>query len=258
MTIRHGFSRFSSVRAGGRTLTRGNDYTAVSGSTVITFLPAYLNTLSPGRHNVTVNFTGGVSVNTHITVQGAAEFADVNESDWFYDAVQYVFGKGLMIGVAEDRFAPQSTLTRGMIVTILYRHAGEPDVADLVNPFDDVPDGEWYTVAIKWGYENEIIAGHGDGRFGPYDPVTKEQLAVLIRRTQLNRGAVLPDILMDFEWADWDIISEWAKSAVNVLTIQGILRDLPREGGLLNPQAPAPRAEVASMLYRYLTTVETE
>jgi hypothetical protein len=260
MTIQHDFSRFSNIRIGTRTLTRGTDYTAASGSTVITLLPAYLNTLSVGRHNITINFSGNVSVTTQITIAERPEpvnpFADMSDDDWFYDAVMYVFAEGLMVGVADDRFAPDSTLTRGMIVTILYRHAGEPDVSGLVNPFNDVPDGEWYTDAIKWGCENDIIAGDGDGRFGPNDPVTKEQLAVLIHRTQRRTGEIPPDILMDFEWADWDNINDWAKCAVNVLTIQGILRDLPRTDGLLNPRTPATRAEVASMLYRYLTAVE--
>ena len=259
-TIQHNFSQFNNVRVGTTTLTRNTHFTAASGSTVITLLPAYLDTLPTGRHNVTVNFTGNVRLNTHFYVEATSEFtnpfADVRESDWFYDAVMYVFGKGLMVGVADDRFAPQSTLTRGMIVTILHRMAGEPDVSGLVNPFTDVPDDEWYTGAIKWGYENEIVSGYGGGRFGPNDPVTKEQLAVLIRRTQLNSDKIPPDILMGFEWADWDSISDWAKSAVNVLTIQGILADLPRADGLLNPRTPATRAEVASMLYRYLTAVE--
>ena len=78
---------------------------------------------------------------------------------------------------------------------------------------------------------------------------------VYIRRTQLNSDKLPPDILMDFEWADWDSISDWAKSAVNVLTIQGILADLPRTDGLLDPQTPATRAAIASMLHRYLTAI---
>ena len=136
------------------------------------------------------------------------------------------------------------------IVTILYRHAGEPDVSDLENPFDDVANGAWYANAVKWAAANNIVLGYGNGKFGTDDPVTNEQLAALIYRTQQASGKIPPDILMDYEHADWDEISGWAKSAVNKLTIQGIFRDI--QGSNFNPQAPATRAAIASILYWYL------
>ncbi|MCL2045163.1 MAG: S-layer homology domain-containing protein [Oscillospiraceae bacterium] len=183
-----------------------------------------------------------------------APFNDVNENDWFAEAVDYVYSAGLMIGVDDNRFSPSGTLTRGMIVTILYRLEGEPSVANLANPFTDVADDVWYTDAIKWGAANDIVLGYGDGRFGPNDPVTKEQLAALIYRTQLATKKLPPDILMDFQWSDWNAISQWARGAVNILTIQGVFRDI--EGASFNPRQPATRAEVASILFRWLDSVQ--
>ncbi|MCL1828254.1 MAG: S-layer homology domain-containing protein [Oscillospiraceae bacterium] len=181
-------------------------------------------------------------------------FSDVFGSDWFIDAVIYVFDKDLMVGVSDDLFEPGEDLSRAMTVTILYRHAGEPDVSDLGNPFDDVAENTWYTDAVKWAYANEIVMGYGGGVFGANDHVTKEQLAVLIYRTQQSSGEIPMDILMDYEHSDWNDISDWAKSAVTKLTMQGVFRDIP--GSAFDPQAPATRAEVASMLHRYLSAVE--
>ena len=189
-----------------------------------------------------------------VTEAGPIPFKDVAADVWYYDAVKYVFENGLMVGTTDDVFSPNATLTRGMIVTILHRHAGEPDVAGLENPFNDVAEGELYTDAIKWAAANGIVMGYGNGKFGPNDPVTKEQLVALIHRTQQAENKFPLDILMDYEWRDWDKISDWAKGVVTKLTMQGIFRDIP--GSNLNPKDPASRAEVASMLYRWLTAAE--
>ena len=181
-------------------------------------------------------------------------FTDVDRTDWFGGAVAYVKEKGLMVGMGDGSFAPQTGVSRAMIVTILYRLAGEPDVSDLPNLFDDVEDGQWYADAVKWAASEEIVLGYDDGSFRPDVLVTKEQLATLIYRVQQVSGKKPNDILMDKEWPDWDDISGWAKNPVNVLTIQGLFRDIP--GIYFNPQAPATRAETASILYRYLTAVE--
>jgi uncharacterized repeat protein (TIGR02543 family) len=180
-------------------------------------------------------------------------FTDVPKDTWYSDAVKYVSDLGLMIGTAEDKFAPTSTLTRGMIVTILYRLQGEPDIIGIDNPFNDIPNDAWFADAVKWGVANNIVLGYGNGKFGPNDPVTKEQLAVLLYRVQQSSEQIPPDILMDKEYRDEDKISGWAKNAVNTLTIQGLFHDIPGVG--FNPQTPAIRAEVASVLYRFLTSV---
>ena len=138
-----------------------------------------------------------------------------------------------------------------MMVTILYRLEGEPSTEGCPNPFDDVREGLWYTDAIKWGAMNGIVLGYGYGKFGPNDPVTKEQLAALIYRTEQAHGKIPPDAPEDkVDFYDADTISDWAKGSVTALNSQGIFKDIP--GGGFNPKAPALRNEIASMLHRYL------
>jgi len=181
-------------------------------------------------------------------------YIDVKESDWFYKAALYMYRCGVMIGVGNNMFDPYTDLSRAMMVQILYKLAGNPDVDGLPNPFSDVEEGAWYENAIKWAYANGITIGYGDGKFGTNDPVTNEQLAMFIYNLQKSGGQIPDDMPMKYEYPDWDKISDWAKVAVNVVTIQGIMRDIP--GTNFNPQDPASRAAVASMLYRYLTAVE--
>ena len=178
-------------------------------------------------------------------------FTDVAPNAWYYDAVKYAYSQDLMIGENDTKFSPDTTLTRAMTVTILHRLAGEPEFPADAPSFNDVVTGAWYYKAVMWAASEEIVNGYGDGRFGPNNPVTKEQLAALIYRTQQATGKIPNDILMDYEHPDWNAISDFAKSAVTALTMQGVFRDIP--GVYFNPLAPATRAEVASMLYRWLT-----
>jgi hypothetical protein len=162
-----------------------------------------------------------------------------------------------MVGTSTSpmQFSPNVSLTRGMIVTILDRMAGSPDVAGLADSFSDVPAGQWYADAVKWAAAEGIVAGYGDGRFGPNDPLTKEQLAALIHRTQQSSGKIpANDPTGSKTYTDLDKVSDWAKNVVTTLNAQGIFKDIP--GSSFNPQEPATRAEVASMLYRYITAVE--
>ena len=257
-TVNKDFAQFDNVRVDNNTLTRNTQYTVENSSTKITLLPAYLDTLAAGTHTLRVGFKDNTSSTVQFTVTAAAvpsiPFNDVAADAWYYDAVKYVYEKGLMVGTADDVFSPDATLTRSMIVTILHRHAGEPGVEGLENPFNDVADGEWYADAVKWAAANGIVMGYGNGKFGPDDPVTNEQLAALIFRTQQAENKIPMDILMDYEWPDWDNISDWAKSVVTKLTMQGIFADIP--GNNLNPRDPSNRAEIASMLYKWLTAIE--
>ena len=205
-------------------------------------------------YDFTKNVTNSFTLYAKWTEIDTTPFKDVKPSDWFYDAAIDMYERGLMIGTEDDTFEPNTNLFRAMIVTILYRLEGEPDVTGLANPFDDVDESEWYTDAIRWAAKNGIVLGYGDGKFGANDPVTKEQLEALIYRTQQSIGKIPPDILTDFEWPDFDKVSDWAKSAVNALTIQGLFADIP--GSNFNPQSPATRAVIASVLYRWLTAVE--
>jgi hypothetical protein len=181
-------------------------------------------------------------------------FTDVNDSDWFHDDVLYVYSRGLMAGTAADEFSPQTATTRGMLVTILYRAAGQPDVSGFVNPFDDVTENRYYTDAVKWAAQNAIVNGYGNGKFGPNDNITREQLAAILYRYEQFSEKIPPDIAAAREFADWDSIDDYAKSAVNVLVAQGIVNGRP--GKQFDPQGEAARAETAAMLHRFSAAIK--
>ncbi|MCL1794304.1 MAG: S-layer homology domain-containing protein [Oscillospiraceae bacterium] len=184
-------------------------------------------------------------------------FEDVKGTDWFIDDIIYIYNSGLMIGTSADPmlFEPNSDVTRGMMVTILYRIEGEPDASGLDNPFDDVPDDEWYTDAVKWGAQNGIVLGYGDGNFGPNDPVTKEQAAALVYRLQQAKG-ITPNTSGGVDFVDMDDVSDWAVESVETLNAQGLFDNIP--GDSFNPQKPATRAEIASILHKYFVSIETK
>jgi len=181
-------------------------------------------------------------------------FTDVSEGDWFHDPVRFIYGRRLMIGTSADRFSPGESLTRGMMVATLHRMAGSPDTEGLTNPFSDIAEDAWYAETVKWASANGIAAGYSESIFGPEDRVTREQLAVLLLNYEEYSGRIPPDILMDREFSDWGEISDWAKNAVNRLTIQGLIAGKP--GNLFDPGAGATRAEAAAILQRFIVSVE--
>jgi hypothetical protein len=178
-------------------------------------------------------------------------FIDVTVNrDWFYSDVEYVFRRGLMIGVSEELFEPVSTVTRAMLVTILYRVAQPEDADYAPEAFTDVPNGLWYSDAVAWGAANGIVLGYGDGRFGPDDDITREQLTALLYRynewafAAASDGAGMPG------FTDADKIADWAYGAVAWAARRGVVKGRP--GGVFDPQDTATRAEAAAMLRRYM------
>jgi len=183
-------------------------------------------------------------------------FRDVAESDWFYAAVMYVYENDLMLGTGADMFSPQLPLTRGMLVTILWRMEEEPDASGLENPFDDVPEGEYYTDAVKWAAANEIVLGYGDDKYGPDDNITREQLVTILWRYCIWKGidvSVGEDTNI-LSYNDAFDISEYAIAAFQWACGAGVIEGKP--GGYLDPQGGATRAEIAAMLHRYLVLTE--
>lgn len=108
-------------------------------------------------------------------------FTDIPADADYAEAVSWCQENGLMQGVSATRFDPNGTLTRAMVATVLYRAAGEPAVTG-APAFTDTPAGQWYSNAITWANESKIVAGYGNGLFGTNDPVTREQLDIMIRR----------------------------------------------------------------------------
>ena len=177
-------------------------------------------------------------------------FTDVKPEDPFFDDVKYVFEKEIMNGVSATEFAPLSDLSRGMIVTVLYRMEGEP-AADGVHGFTDVPADQWYSEGVAWAASAGIVLGYGDGTYRPGNPVTREQLAAILNRYAEYRGYAIKS--GSPASADEDSISGWARENVGWAAANGILK---ADGeGNLRPTEPASRAEIAGAIRAFLETV---
>ena len=176
----------------------------------------------------------------------AMPFTDVKEGDWFYDEVLYVYENSLMNGVGDNRFAPNSATTRGMLVTILYRLEGEPDVTGEAG-FDDVGD-TWYTDAVIWAAANDIVNGIGDNQFGPENTLTREQLVTMLYRYAQNKGYDVTASADLSGYPDAGQIQSWAQEAMTWAVAEGIVEGMD---GNLNPAGSATRAQIATILMRF-------
>ena len=205
----------------------------------------YTFTMPASKVTVQASFTQNQS--------GTLPFTDVKTGDWFYEAVQYVYDKGMMTGVSADRFAPASTTTRGMIVTILYRLENEPAVSGEL-PFTDVEAGAWYADAVAWAAANDIVNGTSATTFAPNSPITREQMATMLYRFAQYKGmdaVTLQEHLTGYP--DGGQVSDYAIPAMNWAVGQGLIAGM--ENGTLVPQGSATRAQVATILMRFCENV---
>ncbi len=178
----------------------------------------------------------------------ALPFLDVAGTDEWYGAVRSVYEAGIMEGVTNTRFSPSETLTRGMVVTVLYRLEGRPAVS-YAGAFTDVPDGTWYTDGVEWAASLGIVNGYGDGTFGPSDDVTREQLAAILYRYAAYKGT--DPVPADAVISDADLISGWAEIPAYWAAGEGILVCGP--DGALRPGEKALRWEVAAAVEPFLS-----
>lgn len=178
--------------------------------------------------------------------RGTLPFTDVKTTDWFYDAVSFTYNMGIMNGVETNKFSPSTTITRGMVVTMLWRMAGEPYASGTY--FDDVSYGRYYTTAVAWSARNNIIEGSGANTFGVNDPITREQLAVILYRyaKYMNYSTTTSSL---YGYDDANKVSSWAKDAMGWAVRNGVI------GGVTNttlcPNNTATRAEVAQMFMNF-------
>ncbi len=176
-------------------------------------------------------------------------FTDVPEGYWAYDAIQYVYGEGLMAGTSGSTFNPNGTTTRGQIVTILWRLSGGPVVNYLMD-FSDVDPAAYYAEAIRWATSEGIVGGYGGGVFGPNDPITREQLAVMLYRYAQHEGYDTTQGGMAIrEYADYEQISDFALEALDWAVSAGIINGT--SATTLSPSGSATRAQVAVILMRF-------
>ena len=177
----------------------------------------------------------------------AEPFPDVDENDWFYDEVVYVYENGLMNGVENNQFAPNTATNRAMLATILYRLAGEPAVSgDL--PFTDVAAGTWYTDAVLWAAQNGIVNGLGENTFAPMNTLTREQLVTMLYRYAEAAGYDVSAAADLSGYPDADKVQTYAQEAMSWAVAEGIVEGMD---GNLNPAGHATRAQIATILMRF-------
>ena len=177
----------------------------------------------------------------------AEPFPDVDENDWFYDEVVYVYENGLMNGVENNQFAPNTATNRAMLATILYRLAGEPAVSgDL--PFTDVAAGTWYTDAVLWAAQNGIVNGLGENTFAPMNTLTREQLVTMLYRYAEAAGYDVSAAADLSGYPDAGKVQTYAQKAMSWAVAEGIVEGMD---GNLNPAGNATRAQIATILMRF-------
>ncbi|MGM9523914.1 MAG: S-layer homology domain-containing protein [Faecousia sp.] len=178
------------------------------------------------------------------------EFADVSEKAWYYDAVEYAVQNGLMNGVGGGKFDPKGSMTRAMLMTVLWRYEGEPTEGE--NSFTDVPDGNWYTGAVAWAAANGIVGGIGNGKFDPEGSITREQMATILFRYAGKKGIDTGKRGDLSGFPDSGAVSDWAKDAVHWTVAEDIING---SDGKLLPQGNATRAQVSTILMRFLENI---
>ena len=175
-------------------------------------------------------------------------FTDVDNEAWYAGAVRYVVDNGLMEGTSAATFAPGTLLTRSMLAQILYNMEGRPATAEAA-AFTDVDADAWYAGAVAWAAAQGIVTGYGDGAFGPGDPITREQVAAILYRYAQYKGEAVTASGDLSAFTDSAAVSSWAQTAMAWAVGSGLING--KDGGVLDPQGSATRAEATAILMRY-------
>lgn len=175
-------------------------------------------------------------------------FTDVRTNNWFAGAVEYVVNNGLFSGVSDTSFAPNEPVTRGMLVTVLWRAAGEPSAS--ASAFADVPADAWYAKAVAWANVNGIVQGYDASTFAPDDRITREQLAAIFQRYAGFKGMETSGRGDLSQFGDTGALSNWAQEGVSWAVGAGLISG--KGDGVLDPQGATTRAEAAVILQRFL------
>lgn len=211
--------------------------------------PWHLNTAGQALFLPTIAGWLETQVRQRVLVAG---FLDVKRQQWFADTVQYAVDKKLMNGLETDQFGPDAQMTRGMLVTVLYRAAGSPEVTGLSQPFADVPEERYYRDAVCWCYHQGMVTGKDESHFDPEGNITREQMAAILYRQRVSarvpETAELPENLRKF--TDGVQANGYARVPLSWAVEQGIIQGM--DAYAVAPQGYASRAQVATMLQRYL------
>ena len=199
-----------------------------------------------------------------VPLENEFPFTDVKKDDWSYENVLFVYRNELMKGTSDNVFSPNTPLDRAMVVTILYRLADEAanDTESMTRDsiFTDVASGVWYTEAVIWAAANDIVNGYGDGRFGPTDSITREDLATIIMRFLNMTGTSISVTQQYIPFGDEESIAVYAKGAIQTLCKLGIINGVSIDihgQTIIDPKGNATRAQTAAILNRFTLILET-
>lgn len=181
------------------------------------------------------------------TPRPSARFTDVASDKWYAQAVDYVASNSIMNGIGDGKFAPEAKLTRAMIAQILYNLEGRPMIRSGI-PFDDVAEDAWYAMAVSWAESQGIMEGYGNGKFGPNDDLTREQLVTILCRYAGVKGQDITAAGSLNAFADGEQVSPWAKDGMTWAVAKGVIKGDNQKR--LNPKGTATRAEVAQVMPR--------
>lgn len=229
----------------------------------ITVIDGYGNTVkTTDNHDGTYSFimpSSGVTVDVKFrfscdgnTNCSSRKFNDADQSLWYHESLDYVISHGLMFGVGENTFSPDGTATRAELTTILWRLEGAPIVEK--NVFPDVQDGAWYSAPIAWAASHNIVGGYDDGRFGPDDTITREQMAAILYRYATYKGYDVTDLADLTGYTDAGTVSSWATTALCWAVAEGFIRGTTPT--TLAPTDSSTRAQIATVLMRFCEDIE--
>lgn len=208
-------------------------------------------TFTMPRSRVTIE-AAFVEIN-HADICPSADFTDVDMDAWYHDAVDYAIDNGMMNGVGNNLFAPESNLTRAMLVQVLWNLEGNPE-ASATTDYSDVASDAWYYNAVQWATAENIVGGYGNGIYGPEDDITREQMALMLYRYAQYKGYDTTQSGADVQnFTDYKDISDWALEGVTWAVNAGLLNG--KGNGILDPTGDATRAEVAQILMNFCENI---
>ena len=208
--------------------------------------PSYTYATGSSAVSLTVSFSLDMST------MPKSPFTDVVAGSWYFDAALYASSHNLMLGTSPTEFSPNITMTRGMLVTVLYRMNGSPSVSGKT-PFTDVRTDEWYSAAVLWAYQNGIVTGMSDTTFAPINNVTREQMATILFRYTKTAAPDKAKASADLSgFADAGSVNDWAVDAMRWAVGQKLIAGITLEQSVyLQPRGNATRAQAATVLTRY-------
>ena len=202
------------------------------------------------KYTVTVTLRNNVSGCSKGDSCPAADMTDLNLNEWYHDGVHYCMDNGLMDGYGNNKFGPNDNLTRSQIAQILYNLEGKPSVS-FKNSFTDVAKSAWYANAVIWANNAGVVKGYGNGKFGPDDLITREQLATMLYRYSEYKGSTPgTPVSADFsKFPDASKVSSWALTETKWAHAEGLIQGMGN--GTLSPGGYASRTQAATIFMRY-------